>query len=216
MRNFLKVAALGAALTLSAPFALATPIYGTLNIESRGSSNFTLNSPSTQGSGLPTSPNIDFAPNSGANGTVQSNTYVTTATGDLAAYQTDAVRFKPAEYTTNVDFASLFGGTRNGFLFSINFGGTNPLSFFANSATNSFITGANPFEFATFVGVIKNAKGEQNGATFSISGPGSEGEFTAISGKLTTAPEPNSLILLGTGLIAAAGMMLRKRQLAEL
>jgi hypothetical protein len=217
MRNFLKIAALGAALTLSAPFALANPIYGTLNIQSRDSSVFALNSAITNPSKLPTSPNIDFQPNSGANGTVLSNTYITTATGDLAAYVGNAVAFKPADYTTNIGFASLFGGARMGFLFSIDDGGPNPLSFFAYSATNSFSSlNGSPYEFANFLGYITDGMGGKNGATFSISGPGSEGDFTAISGKLTTAPEPNSLILLGTGLIAAAGMMLRKRQLAEL
>lgn len=43
--------------------------------------------------------------------------------------------------------------------------------------------------------------------------PSTNGGVTSIQGTITATPEPNSLMLLGTGLLGGAGMLMRRRRL---
>jgi len=119
-------------------------------------------------------------------------------------------------------------------------------SFCANSATGDISNGLFSFDFANgntlfgtisgttalppvggvatnfFIFSITGGTGLFNGATGTLSGPGTltilPGGFTngtnTLSGTITTVPEPTTMLLLGTGLAGVATKM-RKRRKAD-
>jgi hypothetical protein len=184
MKNLLKFLALGTMLAASTVAAHAGTLSGNLSVTGTyGAITSTL--PLTSGTTA-----ISFAASSEAtNG----------GTGSFASPNTTL--YSP------VTFASTFTFSTGGTLFS----------FTLNGNTATFTVAANSEYYNpttqswTFVGTISGSGFTSTGASFTLTpnGPPALGDFTGI---LATAPEPNSLVLLGTGLVSAAGMIVRRRR----
>jgi hypothetical protein len=95
-------------------------------------------------------------------------------------------------------------------LFFANLGG-HPLQFYVTSYTYSGST-------ITFFGYITDNGGTISNATLVdklgtvVTGPGAGNMGNYFTGTLSLTPEPNSVVLLGTGLLAACGMIAVKRR----
>jgi hypothetical protein len=197
MKNFGKLAVLGAALAVSATYASATPITGTLG-------TFTGSAAADVGS---TSTVFDLT----ATGPI---TLATPGNPTLGNYTLSPVLddFTASGGTITAAGGVLFSGTDNvapGD--SIQFIGTG-YSLFSEDANGDYtiqITGY-------FTGAdISNTAAVDNFQFNSGNASGNSGN--SRSGEVTeqfvaSTPEPSSLMLLGTGLMGGAGMLMRRRR----
>jgi hypothetical protein len=206
LKSFSKLVVLGAVLTASSPFALGAPITVGSSFLLSGSDTFTSSS-------------VTF-------GTAQvgnpGDTGTTNIKGTFATYLTDgpsgsAVTFLSPLYYSNgtytlpsTELISIAGAGGEQFTFNItgytasytDFGGGN--ASLTINGTGTFQSGpGSPVTYASTPGSFMFYSEEVNGNT--------QSNFSASA--VAVSPEPNSVVLLGTGLISVAGLVfVRRRQ----
>ena len=194
MKYFSHILCLGAAMA-AAPLAFATPISGTIGFGGNGTYN-----------------NITEVFTAGANiGTTGGNGFVngpapTGPTGTLAIF----TQFNPASFSSFNGF-SLGSGKQ---VFTTTEGGET-LTFKITSVLTSTIDSAGPG--LTGVGVLSETGTTpytDTTASFTLNTNSAAGTFITFNTSPLNAatPEPSSLVLLGSGLVSAAGMLIRRRR----
>ena len=197
MKNFLKVLTFGAMLAASSSLAYASPLSGTVTIDGG-------NGAITPGTLSSATTSITFAPGL---------EYTIGGTGSFTGNAITSLPFPPGsgiEFVTFVPTFTIPNTAGNPFpgatLLTFNVSGV-PQTFTVTSVTTA------PNGSLYFYGTL----GSNPGNAVYVLTPGTDG-LGEFSGTLTVTPtpEPSSLILLGTGLAGAAGMMFRKRRALSL
>lgn len=185
MRIFSKLLVLGAALAISTSLAYADPL-------GPGSISF---GPAGSGSGVRYGANyVTFYGSQEVEGT---------STGSLSIFTGSVSAFNLPSFTGLVPGTEFFTTTATD-------GSGAVLDFFLNTASGSDING-----ILNLIGTgyfTDSASPGETAATLDFSTSGGGTTITAYEGSsnISATPEPGSLILLGTGLLSAAGIARRK------
>ena len=137
-----------------------------------------------------------------ANGVASGNAYTGVATGIFAPFGGGAATFHDFNYlSTNVPFTLISDAAAG---LSAIFSVTN-LTYVMDPVFGLAIAGSGQY-------VVSNGTTIDDG-TFLFTTQNSGGNVTfSDTNSIAVTPEPNSLMLLGTGLVSAAGMLVRRRR----
>jgi hypothetical protein len=198
LKNFCKISILGALLIASASFAHATTIQAWGQISVSGTDTYTATT-------------LSFAPGTTVIGGI--------VTGTLAPYFTDGTSVT----STSLAIDGTFTPTT---VFSVTEAGETA-TFYLQTLSTTFSNGGLPTAYPgdltllgtgyfTETGVVNYANGP---AVFNLTSQygstgGTQVTYSETSSAAPPAPEPSSLILLGSGLMGGAGLLFRKRKLA--
>ncbi|GAC1416756.1 MAG: hypothetical protein NVS9B15_21240 [Acidobacteriaceae bacterium] len=205
MKSIARLAILGATFVASAPFASsATLLYGSLNTVGSSTYNF----PPSTFTVTPTgSATLDLVTPGSTIGTTTGIVTGPPAKGNLAA-------FYPSATVTDYSFstATISSATPTPILSFAN--ATDAVTFFATS-TGPFTPTSIPSTQGALVlfGFLSSVGPSYTGnpsVELDIAANGIGNNFT--EDLIAPAPEPNTLMLLGTGLISTAGVILRRKR----
>ena len=230
--KFSKIAVLGALLA-SAPFALADTLYG--DISTSGTATITATA-ITFALPISTKTSIHYDQSKGAvigQGTggfsnfdsTADMYYVTGATSTTQNAQHQYTGRTPAKFTfpltLGVPMAApveLYTVTENGktltlFLTEIDTVVVGAIATKTGSGPTAVITPAKTGSFTGLAYVTETGSPTKTYGTFTLTNNGSgPGQKTFSSDFIALTPEPSGLVLLGTAMIGAAGMIFRKRR----